>query len=56
MVDESNGNSGGGLDSELFNPERLKGDTFNLFTPTIQGFTHDQSIFHQNYLTRLTAI
>ena len=53
MFDEFNGK--GGIDSELFNAERLRSDTFDLFTPTIQPFTHENSVFHQNYLTRVVA-
>jgi hypothetical protein len=44
MVDESNGK--GGLDTELFNAERLRNETFDLFTPTMQTFTHEPSVFH----------
>ncbi len=51
MVDDSNAN---GLDAELFNMQRLtvSSDSFDLFSPPLASFTHDPSVFHQNYLTR----
>ena len=43
------------LDSELFNLDRVRQQSYDLFTPTIK-FEHCHEVTHQNYLTRKSCI